>query len=216
MADTVSPAVGANFKDTDPIKAHEWESASVDELLTESPAWAGPAAPGSFPDYDEYTAPNFVPPPPESLPDSNVDAGIHDGFEDRPFRDVFTQTPGMWEEVGRPSRVYNTNDIVNMLVVSAVPIRPLVQGPGVLYGVSAFSIVTAVNPFTVLTDSLDGNGPVLMVFSNGVPLSGFMTAGQYGIEFQNGLTLANLTGAQVAIIPIIKRRHQIEHKPSTT
>lgn len=216
----IPPAVAANFKDTDPTKIHEWESASIDELLPESPPWTGPAEPGSFPDYDAYNIPVFEFPPPESLPDANVPDTVHDGFEDRPFRDVFTQHPGLWDEVGRPSRAYNLADIVNAAAAATTPTRLLMQGSGVLYGVTAYSVVTAVTPFTVLTDSLDGNGPVLMVFSNGIALTGFTPTGHKGIEFQNGLCLANLTtavgtpGAQIAVIPIIRRRHVISHVPT--
>lgn len=209
MSDTVSPAVGANFKDTDPTKAHEWESATVDQLLTEAPSWSGPDKPGSFPDYDDDDAyaPNVVFPPPESLQDALIDNTIHTGFGEHPT----TPQAAPGEQVGRPSRVYTSADVTNLAVAALQPTRLLVQGDGILYGYTAFSVATVVTPFTVITDSLDGNGPVLMVIANGVVQSGFVSAGRYGIEFRTGLSLANLTtlpgtpGAQLALIPIIRR-----------
>lgn len=214
--DVLTPEIAENFKDQDPTRAHEWESAPIDQMLTEAPAWSGIPAPGAFPDYESETRDDFTFPPVELLADSVGNPGTETGFEDREFSNVFSEHPGIWDISGRPSRVYTPTDITNMLVASTVPIRPLMQGSGLLYGVSIFSVATAVTPFTALTDSLDGIGPVLMLIANNVVQSGYLPFGPRGIEFKNGLTLANLTGAQLALIPIIQRRRTVTHKPTGT
>ncbi len=211
--------VSNNFKDPDPTKAHEWENATPAQLNPQPEIlWGGPNLPGSFPDYDPLHADETVFPPVELMPGTLVPDEVTDGFENTPFHDLFTDYPGEWEPVGVPSRAYTFQDVANLLTAAQLPTRNLMQGAGVLYGATAFSIATAVTPFTVLTDSLDGNGPVLFIMANNVVQTGYFSFGTQGIRFENGLTLSYLTtapgtpGAQLAFIPIIKRERLTTRK----
>lgn len=218
MADTNTdtPDVAANFKNTDPIYQNDWQGPTLDQLqTTDSPSWSGDYY---WKDENSYS-PDYVFPSPLSLPDAPVSDAITTGFENRPFHDQYTEYPGLFELAGRPSRGYTFADVNNFLTASTVLTRQLMLGSGVIYGFTAFSVATAVTPFSVLTDSLDGNGPVIAVIANNVVQTGYTPLGVHGLEFRNGLTLANLTtatgtpGAQLALIPIIARRHVLAHKP---
>lgn len=200
-----------NFHDYDPEKSTEWHDAAPAEIANDvAPSWSGPAEPGSFPEYDEYTIESPAFPPPELVGREYVSPDVHDIFEGGNLEHQWI-APAELRSTGVPSRTITAQQVLDNAAPRLANNELLYQGSGILLGYTAFLTGTPATTFMALTDSLDGNGPVLAIINTAAILTGFVSVGQHGIRFRTGLTLTNIQGNVYTLLPILERHIPTVH-----
>ena len=177
--------------------AHRWEDSEPDDELAAANQpinWAGAQELSEFnPNLFEY-------PPIPTLAQTLVPENRDTLFDDGHLESQYVNPRPRSTEVGIPALLTTGQDVATALsVVAAQNVKLLYQGQGIIVGVSVIvgALATA---WVGLSDSLDGNGPLLAVFTS----SGFINFGIHGLRITYGLTLVNNLGNKIACIPIIK------------
>lgn len=181
--------------------AHRDEFGTVPDLTRTANQpinWAGQQAPSEFdPNLIEY-------PPIPVLEHTEVHERPEDLFHDGHLETQYVNPQPLKETVGIPSILTTALDVTNDLAVAAVSATELLyQGAGIMVGVTIVSVAFATT-WIGISDSIDGNGPILALMNAAVAQTGYISFGLHGIRFTNGLTVVNNLGNKLEVIPIIK------------